>query len=171
MTMLAFLNCLVEYHYWANQRILRTAANLSEAQFTAKVFPHHNSVRGTLVHTLSAEWIWLERWHGVSHKTMLREEEYATLESIRARWGQEEARWRELLARSRDHDLARIVNYTNTRGKAFTRPLWQLMAHVVNHGTQHRAEAAAMLTELGHSPGDMDLSLFLSEWSPAVAGQ
>jgi uncharacterized damage-inducible protein DinB len=171
MTLLSFLNCLVEYHYWANQRILRTAANLSEAQFTARVFPHHNSLRGTLVHTLSAEWIWLERWHGVSPRTTLREEDWATLDSIRERWRQEEARLRGLLARSSDEDLLRIVSYTNLSGKAFARPLWQLMAHVVNHGTQHRAEAAAMLTELGHSPGDMDLSLFLSEWSPTGAGQ
>jgi uncharacterized damage-inducible protein DinB len=37
------------------------------------------------------------------------------------------------------------------------------MAHVVNHGTQHRSEAAAMLTEFTHSPGDIDLIMFLRE--------
>ena len=168
---LQYFAMLFDYHYWANQRILRTAANLTTAQFTAQVFPHHNSLRGTLVHTLSAEWIWLERWHGISPKTMLREEDWAVLESVRERWGQEEARLRGLLATLRDEDLLRTVNYTNLRGKAFAYPLWQLMAHVVNHGTQHRAEAAAMLTELGHSPGDMDLSLFLSEWPKSQAGR
>jgi hypothetical protein len=36
-------------------------------------------------------------------------------------------------------------------------PMWQLLAHVMNHGTQHRSEAAALLTEAGRSPGDLDM--------------
>jgi uncharacterized damage-inducible protein DinB len=36
-------------------------------------------------------------------------------------------------------------------------PIWQMLVHVVNHGTQHRSEAAALLTGEGRSPGDLDL--------------
>ena len=42
-------------------------------------------------------------------------------------------------------------------------PVWQMLVHVFNHGTQHRSEAALVLTQEGHSPGEMDLIDFAEE--------
>lgn len=43
-------------------------------------------------------------------------------------------------------------------------PIWQYLVHVCNHGTQHRTEAAMILTYYGASPCDLDFSWFLRGW-------
>jgi uncharacterized damage-inducible protein DinB len=42
-------------------------------------------------------------------------------------------------------------------------PVWQMLVHVVNHGTRHRAEAAALLTGEGRSPSALDLINYADE--------
>ena len=53
------------------------------------------------------------------------------------------------------------VEYTNVQGERWAYPLWQQMLHQVNHATQHRSEAAVILTDLGRSPGLLDLLYFV----------
>jgi uncharacterized damage-inducible protein DinB len=59
-----------------------------------------------------------------------------------------------------DEKLNSVLSYKNTKGVPLEHILWKLMVHVVNHGTQHRSEAAAMLTDFGCSPGDLDMVYF-----------
>lgn len=158
------LRLLYEYNYWANARILRAAEGLSDEQLLAPAPFPSGSLRGTLVHTMSAEWIWRQRWQGATPRAMLDEAEFPTLAAICERWEAEEAALRALLATLSDEDVQRPLAVVNTRGVVQPpMPLWQLMLHLVNHGTQHRSESAAILTAAGRSPGDLDLVLFLRE--------
>lgn len=164
-----YFSILYDYNYWANERILRAAEKVSDAGFIAPTSHSYGSLRGTLAHVLAAEWIWLSRWQGVSLTVLPGESDFPTLTSIRGRWREEEQKMRRFVASLGENDLPRVINYTNTKGKPYARPLWQMLAHVVNHGTQHRAEAAAILTDLGHSPGDLDMTVFLDERQSRVA--
>jgi uncharacterized damage-inducible protein DinB len=156
-----YFKTLYDYNYWANAKILEVVEQVNEAQFTEETKDGHGSLRETLVHILSAEWIWRSRWQGTSPTENLREEDLPTLGKLRERWREEEQQMLAFLAALGEEDVQRVVPYTNTRGQSYAAPLWQMMAHLVNHGTQHRSEAAVILSRLGHSPGDLDLLIFL----------
>jgi uncharacterized damage-inducible protein DinB len=152
---------LYQYNQWANAKILNAAAKATEEQYLAPAAFPHGGLRGTLVHALFAEWIWRKRWEGISPTQRLKPEDFPTLQSLHVRWLGEEKQLMAFAEGVTDEKLNGTFSYTNTSGKPFTKILWQAMAHLVNHGTQHRTEAAAILTDLGHSPGDIDLIYFL----------
>jgi uncharacterized damage-inducible protein DinB len=151
---------LYKYNQWANTKILGAAANVTTEQFLAPASYPHGGLRGTLTHILFAEWIWRSRWQGTSPTFRIRPDEFPTFEALRARWMEEEILLMAFVAELTDEKLNKPFSYKNTRGEPFEQILWKAMAHVVNHGTQHRAEAAALLTEFGCSPGDVDMIYF-----------
>ena len=65
------LQTLLDYHYWARDRVLDAAEKLTPEQFTRDLGSSFKSVRDTLVHTYAAEWAWHSRWHGVSPTSLL----------------------------------------------------------------------------------------------------
>jgi uncharacterized damage-inducible protein DinB len=155
---------LFEYNYWANRLILRAADGLSPEQFTAPVRLSFGSLRGTLVHTFATEQIWRKRCQeGVSLLALPSEVNFPNLAALRQAWEQEENAMRAYLASLLDDDFQRPVRYTNTRGVPYETVLWQILAHVVNHGTQFRSEAGVALTEFGLSPGDVDFIFFIRQ--------
>jgi uncharacterized damage-inducible protein DinB len=155
---------LFEYNYWATARVLHAAANLTPDQFTAPAGLSHGSVRGALVHTLGAEIVWRMRCaEGVSVAVLPAETDFPTVDVLRERWRDEEQKMRIYLNSLTDEALDRTVAYKTTKGVPHESVLWNLLAHVVNHGTQFRAEAAVALTSYGQSPGDLDLLAFFRE--------
>ena len=155
---------LYNYNYWANARVLDAAANVTADQFTAPFNVSHGSLCGALVHILAAEIVWrLRCQEGISPAALPAENEFPTLATLRDRWAAEETAMRSFLATLTDERLAQTVQYRTTKGVRSENVLWHLLAHVVNHGTQFRAEAAVALTTYGQSPGDLDMLLFFRQ--------
>ncbi len=157
------IQLLYQYNHWANKRILDAAESVDGKQFLAPASYPHGGLRGTLTHTLFAEWIWRRRWEGVTPAVRMKPEDFPTFDSLRTRWLEEEKALDAFVENLTDEKLNAPFQYRTTHDEGMENILWHVMAHLVNHGTQHRSEAAAMLTELGHSPGDIDFIVFIRE--------
>ena len=154
------MKALYDYTHWATDKLLETVAQLNEAQFNNEMPNGIGSIRVTLVHLVSAHWVWRERWQGNSPRALLNPDDFPTFEAIQQRWREEKQRMNDLFATLHDEDLDRQIIYTNTRGQSLQQSLWRMMQHVLHHDTQHRSEIAMRLTELGHSPGELGMTTF-----------
>jgi uncharacterized damage-inducible protein DinB len=155
------IRTLYRYNAWANAQVLDAAARVTPAQFVAGGGASFDSLRDTLVHTMAAQWLYLERWQGRSPTAMPAGPEFADVPAVRARWDEIERATEAFVAGLTDARLAGTVAYLNFKGERWAYPLWQQMLHQVNHATQHRSEAAVMLTHFGCSPGLLDLLYFI----------
>lgn len=153
---------VVDYNYWANGRLLDAVGALPPATFTQEIgqefsFP---TLRAMLVHIMGAEALWLTRWRGVSPTQMERAEAYSTVAALRERWEAVERDFRGFLGALGEVEFERVLDYRATDGQPYRNALWQMVQHVVNHGTHHRSEAATMLTRIGHAPPPLDLIVY-----------
>lgn len=159
------IQTLYDYNYWSTQRILAATSQVSQEQFLAPSAHSFGSLRGTLVHTLDGECAWrmLLQHQTLAYFRAMKEDAFPSFDVLEPRWNEEERAMRDYLAGLTDDQLAEYMRYTTPEGEKRERVLWHCLLHVVNHGTQHRSETAAILTEYGHSPGELDFTAFLNE--------
>ena len=152
-----YVTSLYDYTGWANERVLERAAQLTEGQFLAAADRDGGSIRDILVHMVFAQWLWLARWQGESPRAHWDPVDFPTVAAVRDRWAEVARATKGFVAGLDTDRLGQALHYTTTRGIARTQPLWEMLVHVANHGTQHRSEVAYLLTKAGHSPGDLDM--------------
>ena len=153
---------LFDYNQWANALIQAACARVTPEQFCAPAQLSHGSLRETLVHMRAAESLWMQRIRpGTPAPAAPAGIDFPTPAALAAYWHAEEEAVSAFIDGLSDEALGQPVFYRNSRGTPFENALWQLLAHVVNHGTQCRSEAAVALTAFGQSPGDLDMLLFI----------
>jgi uncharacterized damage-inducible protein DinB len=149
---LSDLRTLLDYHYWARDRVLDAAARLTPEQFTRDLRSSFPSVRDTLAHLYSAEWAWYSRWQGHSPTALLPAERFPDVETVRREWSGHEGKMRAFLEGLDEHGVTRVFEYTTLDGQRRTSLFWQMLQHLVNHGSYHRGQLTTMLRQLGAAP-------------------
>ena len=158
------IQLLYAYNTWANRKIMAASAGVTPEEFSTPIGYSWGSLQAILVHNLTAELVWRTRLQGGdANSAFLEARDFATPAALIERWSVEAGLMDEFLDGLQEADLQKTIHYKNRRGQAFEQVCWQILVHVVNHGTQHRSEAAQILTSLNRSPGDLDLIMFLRE--------
>jgi uncharacterized damage-inducible protein DinB len=165
---------LFEYNAWANDRVIEKAAEVAESDYYAAAAGlSFGTLHATLVHIMLGELVWLSRWQGSKPPESLKDgrlaatlaqTEVPTLARLREMWSVERAKQASYFVFLTDEMVQSPLTYEDQYGNPNSQPLWQLMVHLLNHGTQFRAEAAVRLTQLGASPGDLDLIVWLRRY-------
>ncbi len=157
------LHELYKFNTWANAKILDAVSKLKPDEFAKDLRNSFGSVRDTLVHIMSAEWIWLERWTGTSPKAMLSPVDFPTISMLRTRWEEIERQQVKFVSAVTKEALQTIIAYVNTKGETWRYPLWQMLVHVVNHSTYHRGQITTMLRQLDAEPVATDFLVYYDE--------
>ncbi|MEJ7677740.1 MAG: DinB family protein [Segetibacter sp.] len=110
-------------------------------------YAHSEKVWSLLNHILNAHHIWNNR---ITNK----EKEFAVWE-IHKPYECEEIERKNYKASLKiidDYKLDQLIDYTNTKGQAFNNSVRDILFHVVNHSTYHRAQIASAYRQNGIEP-------------------
>jgi uncharacterized damage-inducible protein DinB len=146
------LRTMLDYHYWARDRLLDALEPLTPDQLNRDLGSSFKSIRETIVHTYAAEWAWHSRWQGHSPTALLPDDQFPDLAAVRRAWSQHEGDMRAFLDGSGEDGVSRVIEYKLLSGEAGASPLWQMLQHVVNHASYHRGQVTTMLRQLGATP-------------------
>lgn len=152
------LQTLIDYHYWARDRLLQAVETLTPEQYNKDLGSSFKSVRDTLTHIYAAEWAWHLRWMGESPTALLPSDRFANLAALRSAWAELEEKMRAFVNGLPEQGVSRVIEYKLLSGDAGASPIWQMVQHVVNHASYHRGQITTMLRQLGVKPAkSMDM--------------
>jgi uncharacterized damage-inducible protein DinB len=146
----------IDYNAWASLRLLEAAAHLTPEELNRDFLTADHSVLGTLVHIYFADRIWLARVQGAPFPGLPTDSE-RNLAFLQTAFPELNDRWRQWASSLTVESPNREIKYSDIKGNPWKQPLWQIILHVVNHGTHHRGQISGFLRSMGRTPPSVDL--------------
>lgn len=157
------IRSLFEHNEWANERVLDAAARVSEEELTKERGPDCGSLHDILTHILGSHMMAIMTWK-VEQPMPAKVEPGGLMAAMRESYSRVHEKLREIVDSLTDESLDGTIELLHPtkdgEWRTWERPAWQVALSYGSHAMQHRGEAALILTELGHSPGELDYSYF-----------
>lgn len=157
-----------DYLVMARARVMAPMRGLSAAQYQAE-FPFGlKTLAATMAHVVSSEWYYVERIRGVEvpayERWTIQYERPPVFEVIDRAWADQAERTREAIRAEKDWSRTiRWLSFPDSAGKRWmiTTSAGDLFTQLVLHEVHHRAQAMAMLRQLGTPVEDVDFNEFM----------
>jgi uncharacterized damage-inducible protein DinB len=132
-----FIN-LVNYDHYANGIIFDAIIKAERPEKAVQL----------MAHLLAAQQIWLNRCKGLPALAGALWPDWPT-DSFPDLIAQNHKNWLEYLEELQPEDFDKLISYKNSRGLGFENKLTDVLAHLINHGTHHRAQVGQQLKLAG----------------------
>ncbi len=161
-----YIRTLYNYHYGMYNRIWDCIKHLTDEQFVQEVDYSIGSVRNHMLHVLEIDQRWVARLQDHVLPEYLSLDEYVTRNAVRSEWDKTVEYVIKYINKVDEDELARTMNFDfsdQTTKRVYTSPVWEVLMHVANHGTDHRAQVLRVLHDLGAPTLEQDL-LWWDTW-------
>jgi uncharacterized damage-inducible protein DinB len=155
------LRTLLDYHYWARDRMFDALEPLTPDQITRDMGGSFKSLHDTVSHLYAAELAWYSRWQGSSPTALATGGAFPDLAAVRRGWSEQEAKMRAFVEDLGEAGISRVFEFKLLTGQSAASPFWQMLQHIVNHASYHRGQVTTMLRQLGAQPAkSLDMIAF-----------
>ena len=153
---------IYQYNYALHRRVWESIDQITGEQFTQEIDYSIGSIRNHMVHLADVDERWMTRLKENPMPDRLEYEDFPTRQSIRAKWDEVERYVLDYVDSLTDEVLEQTLEFDMPhRGGIKTNTYWQILVHVANHGTDHRAQVLRLLHEFGAPTFDQDYAIYL----------
>jgi len=103
----------------------------------------------TMAHLLSAQQIWIGRCKGIAPAAPIVLWPDWKADTFQQTIANNYGQWADFLSGTGNEDLEKEVTYKNSLGNSYENKLIDILTHVINHGTHHRAQIGQHLKQAG----------------------
>lgn len=151
---LELIHTFIEYHIDMTRRIWDSIDHITDEQFLADDAYSRGSIRNLMVHLASTDRRWLAGLKNLEDVGHLKFEDYTTRAQAREAFESVLKDLAEYASTLTETDL-------DSPNDKIQEPRWQILLHLVNHGTDHRSTVLQRLHEFGAPTFDQDFVIWL----------
>ena len=159
------IKTIFEYNYWAFERVWQCISQISDEQFVQEIDYSTGSIRNILIHIMGGNRIWMSVIRNIEFPGRLPPEGFESIAKTKAKWDEFQAEFLDHLRSIDQEQLNTTMDWELfSHGVKATSLRWEILLHLANHATDHRAQILALLHHHFHvQTVEQDLIFFLAE--------